>query len=199
MYKRDLNMDLLTLYYSPGACSLAVHIALREQNTEFTLKKVNLLTHVTEDGINLEAINPKNYVPVLVLQNGKILTEIVAILSSLEDNYNNLEILCFISSELHKSFGPFFNKNTPEEYKVIAREKLSIRLKYIENILTNNKYITGDTFCVADAYLFAILRWLKLVDTGLSIETWPHINSYYNMLLQRPTIKSALEAEHIHG
>jgi glutathione S-transferase len=189
---------MLTLYYSPGACSFAVHLMLLEKHLQFTLKKVSLLTHTTEDGVSLATINPKNYVPVLVLDNGKVLTEVVVILSYVEDaNYKDLELLCFISSELHKTFGAFFNKKTPEEYKVIAREKLSLRLDYIETILSNNKYLIGDTFCAADAYLFTILRWLKFVDSGLAIESWPAINNYYNVLTQRPTIQTALEVEHI--
>jgi glutathione S-transferase len=171
---------------------------LLEKKLPFALKKVSLLTHLTEDGVSLASVNPKNYVPVLVLDNGKVLTEVVAILSYIEnENYQDLEILCFISSELHKSFGAFFNKKTPEEYKQIVRERLSVRLDYIENILSKNKYLTGDNFCAADAYLFTILRWLKFVDSGLSIESWPSINNYYNLLTQRPTIKTALEAEHI--
>ncbi len=189
---------MLTLYYSPGACSFGVHIMLLEKNLPFTLKKVSLLTHATEDGVDLATINPKNYVPILVLDDGKILTEVVAILSYVEnENYKDLEILCFISSELHKAFGAFFNKNTPEEYKVIVRARLKSRLDYVENILSKNNYLMGDTFCAADAYLFTILRWLKFVDSGLSIESWSAINDYYNLLSQRPTIKAALEVEHI--
>lgn len=189
---------MLTLYYSPGACSFAVHIMLLEKGLQFTLKKVNLLTHLTEDGVDLATINPKNYVPVLVLDDGKVLTEAVVVLSYVEDaNYKDLEFLCFVSSELHKNFGAFFNKNTPEAYKEIAREKLARRLNYVESVLAKNKYLMGDTFYAADAYLFAILRWLKFVDTGLSIESWPAINNYYNLLTQRPAIKAALESEHI--
>jgi len=189
---------MLTLYYSPGACSFAAHIMLLEKKLQFALNKVSLLTHETENGVSLASINPKNYVPVLVLDDGKVLTEVVVILSYIEDaNYKDLELLCFVASELHKGFGAFFNKKTPEEYKVIAREKLTLRLNYVESILVKNKYLMGDTFCAADAYLFTILRWLKFVDTGLSIESWPTINNYYNLLTQRPAIQTALEVEHI--
>jgi glutathione S-transferase len=133
---------MLTLYYSPGACSLAVHIMLLEKKLQFTLNKVSLPTHITEDGLSLATINPKNYVPILVLDDGKVLTEVVVILSYVEDaNYKDLELLCFISSELHKSFGAFFNKKTPEEYKVIARDKLALKLDYVESVLTKNKYL----------------------------------------------------------
>lgn len=191
---------MLTLYYSPGACSLAVHIMLCEKNLQFTLNKVNLLTHLTADGVALATINPKNYVPVLVLEAGIVLTEIVAVMCYLDDtNLENLEILCFISSELHKSFGAFFHKETPQEYKILVREKLSSRLKYVESLLTKHKYLTGDTFCAADAYLFTILRWLKFIDTGLKIESWPSINNYYITLTQRPSIQIALEAERIRA
>lgn len=187
-----------TLYYSPGACSLAVHITLLEKKLDFALKKVNLATHLTEDGIELATINPKNYVPVLVLADGQVRTEIVAILSSLENTeYKTIESLSFISSELHKSFGPFFNKKTPEEYKTIAKEKLQTRFDYVEKVLSENEFFNGNKFSVSDAYLFTILRWLKLVKTGLAIESWPHIYNYYNKLSQRPSIQAAIEVERI--
>ncbi|HSX21005.1 MAG TPA: glutathione binding-like protein [Gammaproteobacteria bacterium] len=188
-----------TLYYSPGACSLSVHITLIEKKLDFALKKVNLATHLTEDGVELATINPKNYVPVLVLADGNVHTEVVAILSSLENTeYKTIESLSFISSELHKSFGPFFNKKTPEEYKVIAREKITNRFNYVEAVLSRSEYFNGSTYSACDAYLFTILRWLKLLkDTGLSIATWPTITTYYDKIAQRPAVQAAIEVEHI--
>lgn len=187
-----------TLYYSPGACSLAAHIMLCEKRIDFALKKVDLATHLTEDGIALATINPKNYVPVLVLADGQVLTENPALLSYLGNtDYKTIELLSFISTEIHKSFGPFFNKNAPEEYKLIAKDKLNVRFNYVESILAQSKYLNGSDFSAPDAYLFTMLRWLKYVKTGLDIESWPNINSYYNKLSQRPSILAALEVEHI--
>lgn len=198
MAPNDSKNNKLVLYYSPGACSLAVHIALRENNHTFTLDKVNLKTHMTAEGLELIKINPKNYVPTLLLPDGQVRTEVVSILYELEpSNIQTLEILCFISTELHKSFGVFFNPKTPEEYKAIMRDKLIARFDYVETLLVANPYLLGDNFSVADAYLFVMLRWLKFVDTGLSIENWPYINNYYMNLTRRQAIQAAVEEEHL--
>lgn len=198
------------LYYSPGACSLAVHIALIENKVQFTLKKVSLTTHQTEDGINITDIHTKGYVPILVLDNGVILTEVAAILLYIADQnpnsfsashtpelarYKLQEWLIFIATEMHKAYGPFFDKRTPEEYRIIAREKLSKRLAYLDTTLKDKLFLLDEQFSVADAYCFTILRWVKFVKTGVNIESWPNINLYFDKLEQQPAIQLALSTE----
>ncbi len=194
---------MVTLYYSPGACSLGVHVTLLEKQQAFNLKKVNLKDGLVEDGTLLKDINPKGYVPTLMLENGKVLTEAAAILSYLEavdDPFERAEIysaLTFISSELHKGFSPFFNKATPEEYKDMTRARLQKRLDFVDQLLAKQKFIAGQKYTAADAYLFTILRWVKLVNTGLEFTSWPNIVKYYDMIAQRDAVKKALETEQL--
>ncbi len=201
---------MLTLYYSPGACSLAPHIALLENGLSFNLKKVDLATHTTEDKVDLAGINAKNSVPVIQLDNNEILTEAAAILFYIAETGSNSkdvdpadafaryrlqEALTFVSSELHKGFGPFFNKNIGEDYKSIARDRLRSRLDHLEKLLTKQEYIAGNKFTTADAYCFTVLRWVKVVDCGLKLNDWPKVNAYYDKILTRPKVKQALDEE----
>ena len=120
----------MKLYYSPGACSLSPHIVLREAGFDFSIERVNLRDRRTESGQDFAEINPKGYVPALVLDNGELLTEGPAIVQYLADQAPEKgllppvgtlerarvqEWLTFIGTELHKSFSPLFNPAaTPE-------------------------------------------------------------------------------------
>ena len=75
----------MKLYFSPGACSLSPHIALREAGLSFEMVKVDLSTKQTADGTDFKTINPKGYVPVLQLDDGKVLTEGPAIVQYIAD------------------------------------------------------------------------------------------------------------------
>jgi glutathione S-transferase len=201
---------MYTLYYSPGACSLAPHIALLENKLPFELKKVDLKTHMTADGVEFSTVNPKNYVPVLVLENNEILTEAAAILFYIAEHgpdankiaspdeikrYRLLESLVFVSSEMHKVIGTFFNKQLPEESKVILRDKIKNRFNYLDAKLKSSEYLTGPEFSVADAYCFTVLRWFGILDTGLMLSDWPNISTYFEKLRTRPAIVVAYEEE----
>lgn len=198
---------MFTLFYSPGACSLGVHMALIHYKMPFNLIKVDLATHTTADGGDFYTINPKGYVPALKLESGEVLTEAAAILmyiaaqqpswksESAIQHYRLQEWLIFVSTELHKGFGPFFNKKLPEESKIIAREKLAKRLDFLETKLKPNSFLMGNDFSVADAYSFVILRWIKFVNTGLDIESWPNVNAYYAKLVELPATVEAVNAE----
>src|SRR5437764_388234 len=133
----------MKLYLTPGACSLAPHIALREAGLTFDIAKVDLRTRKVEDGSSFESVNPKGYVPALKLDNGQVLTENVALLQYIADQnpgakllpaagtlerYRVQEWLCFISSEIHKSFAPLFAPHATEEVKQFARGNVSRRL-----------------------------------------------------------------------
>ncbi|MDY6841941.1 MAG: glutathione S-transferase N-terminal domain-containing protein, partial [Pseudomonadota bacterium] len=135
----------MKLYYTPGACSLAVHITLQETGLDFELEKVDLATHRTESDIDFSTINPKNYVPALELDDGEVLTEVPAILLYLADRadknlappegsmerYRFYSWLNFITAELHKSFGPLINPNTPDEWKTQVKQMLAKRFDLV--------------------------------------------------------------------
>ena len=198
----------MKLYYSPGACSLSPHITLLEAGLPATLVKVDTKTHKLGTGDDFYAINAKGYVPVLELDDGRRLTEGPAIVQYLADRnpaarlappagsferYRLQEWLNFITSELHKQFGPFFAPNTPAEYKPILRAKLSQRLDWLAGQLDGNTYLMGDTFSVADAYLYTILRWAPFV--GIDLAKWPVVAAYKSRVEARPHVREALRAE----
>lgn len=204
-------MIMLKLYYSPGACSLAVHIALLENNIPHELIKVDLQSHKTESGVEFSTVNPKNYVPTIELEEAK-LTEVAAILLYIAQitgtnnnpdtndpfaSYRLQEALTFVSSELHKSMGVFFNKTAPEAYKEIMREKIIKRLNYLEELFTKHNFLVGNHFTVADAYCFIVLRWLHLINTGLKLVEWQKVFEYYNRIGEKDMVKKALETEGI--
>ena len=163
---------MLTVYYSPGACSLASHIALHEAGEKFNLVKVDLKTHALEDGRSFNDINPKGYVPALQFDNGDVLTENVAILSKIADRhsalaapgeygkYRLLEMLAFISTEIHKSFKPLFSADSNAEEKQSAKDTIAKRFGFLAK-QTSGTYLFGDDMTVADAYLFVMLLWAE--------------------------------------
>lgn len=200
----------MKLFYLPGACSLASHIVMRELGQEIELEKVDKDTKKTESGIDFSTINPLGYVPALQLEDGEVLTEGVAILQFLADRAptSNLapsagtiertrlqEHLNFISSELHKSFSPFFASPPIEgEAKEKALEKLASRMAHYDRLLSNGRqYLVGDNFTVADAYLFVVANWSNFV--GIDIKQWPNVAAFVERISQRDSAQEALRAE----
>ena len=198
----------MKLYFNPSVCSLAPHIALREAGLKFDLVKVDIRAHTVADGSDYYQINPKGYVPVLMLDNGELLTE-GSVISEYIADLNpaaNLappvgtmartrlrEWMAFISTEVHKGFGPLFNPSMPEELKTMARTKLGGRLDWIVKQLGDKPYLMGDTFTIADAYLFTVLGWGKW--TGVDIAQWPTLVSYVERIAARPKVMEAMAAE----
>jgi glutathione S-transferase len=198
----------MKLYYSPGACSLSPHIVLRELGLPLELVKVDLATKMEEGGADFRTHNPKGYVPALLLDNGELLTEGPAIVQYLADlapekklapangtmpRYRLQETLNFITSELHKGMGSLFNAKMPPEWRTIAVELLGRRLDFITTQLTGKTWLMGDTFAVADAYLFTVLGWAKWVKFDLS--RWPSLTAYMERVAARPAVQQALKAE----
>src|SRR5512147_2270298 len=166
----------MKLYYSTGACSLAPHIALEELGLPYTAKRVDLKSHTLADGADYYAINPKGYVPVLELDDGTRLTEAAVILQYIADRkpgslapafggidrYRLMEWLNFIATEVHKQFGPLWYPTTPDATKEAQRAKLATRFDYVAKALAGKSYLTGETFTIADAYLFTMLNWAPM-------------------------------------
>src|SRR5688572_7517882 len=197
----------MKLYYSPGVCSLSPHIVLRELGQTFDLVHVDLPTKKTAHGQDFHEINPKGYVPVLELDNGEFLTEGVAIVNYLADSkpeaglshkYGTMERLrldewlLFITTELHKGFGPFF-KSMGEEAKNHARKQLSSRFDYLSAKLKGKEFLFGDRFTLADSYLFTVLSWSK--PAGVDLSPWPVLVKYLDSIATRPSVQDAMMAE----
>ena len=198
----------MKLFYAPGACSMAVHIALNEVGLQYELEKVDLATKKTESGINYLEVNANGYVPALQLDNGENLTEVSALLQYIADNnpdkkllppvgdasrYRVLEIMNFVSAELHKNFSPLFNPASTDDIKASTLELIGKRFSYIDKHLTNRQYLTGDQFTIADAYLTTVLGWTTFLQMDLS--PWPNVASYMGKVMSRPSVQATLKAE----
>ena len=198
----------MKLYYSPGACSLAPHIVLRESGLAFELVLASTKTHALADGTDYYTINPKGYVPLLKLDNGERLSEGPAIVQYIADQvpaknlapangtmarYRTQEWLNFITSELHKGIGGLFNPAMPEEAKVLMRARGSMRLKWVDEQLAGKQYLMGEHFSVADPYLFTVVNWTKFVD--IDISGLPNLGAFMARMAARPAVQEALKAE----
>ena len=198
----------MKLYYSPGACSHAPHILLREAGLNFSLEKVDLGARKTESGADFTQINPNGYVPALQLDNGEVITEGPAIDQYIADQvpakglapangtparYKMQSWLNFISTELHKQFGPLFAKTTPDEYKKVLIDKIKGRFDTINAHLAKNSFLMGDSFTAPDAYLYTVVGWAKYFDIGL--DKWPALKSFMDRVAARPSAQAAAKAE----
>ncbi|CAL8477912.1 glutathione binding-like protein [Caballeronia sp. S22] len=191
----------MKLYYAPGACSLADHIAMHEAGLNFDRVKVDLKTKITEDGTPFNEINPKSYVPVVEFDDGKRLTENIAILywvaqkapslapSGDDGSLRLLEMLAFISTEIHKQFGRVFRPSSDAE-AAAAREKIGQRFALIAKAMRGD-YLFGDKVSVADAYLFTMLTWARKMSVDMPAE----LQAFYKRMRERPAVKLAFEHE----
>lgn len=192
----------MKLYYSPGACSLADHIALHEAGIEFDLVKVDLKTHKLEDGRAYTEINPKGAVPALQFDDGEVLTENVAILSYIADQepalapgghlarYRLLEMLAYLASELHKAFHPLFVSRSTEAEKKDARAVVESKLELLATSL-DGPYLLGPHLTVADPYLFVMLIWAEKMKLAVP----DALSAFGARMHQRAAVKLALKHE----
>ena len=198
----------MKLYYSPGACSLSVHIALKESGLAFEAIAAPTKTHQLADGTDYYTINPLGYVPLLVLDDGSQLREGPAIVQYIADQvpskhlapangtfarYKLLEWLTFIGTELHKGFSPLFTPGMPEEAKNMAKTRLASRLQWVDGELAKTPYLMGDNFTVADGYLFTVSNWAQYVGIDLSI--YPNLLAFRSLVSSRPNVIDAMKAE----
>ncbi len=197
----------MKLYFSPGACSLASHIVAREAGLPVTLDKIDR-SKKTSDGKDFLAINPKGYVPALELDDGELLTEGPAILQYLADQkpetklvpvagtrerYRTQEMLGYINSEIHKTYGPLFGDKTTPEVREEKIAYLKKRYAHIEQALAGKDYLFGKELSVADAYLFTVTRWAAFVKVDLS--AFENLTAFQARVAARPAVVAALAAE----
>lgn len=198
----------MRLYFSPGACSLAVHIILRETATAFDLVRVDLKAKRTEKGEDYLKINPKGYVPALQLDSGETLTEAGVILQYLADQrpesglapklgtmerYHLMELLNFVSTEMHKTLGALFNPAITSEWRAGVLQRFGMRSDYLATKLDSQQYLAGDKFSIADAYLFVVLGWTSM--HKIDMHPWPALVSYMGRVAARPAVQQAMKAE----
>jgi glutathione S-transferase len=198
----------MKLYYAPGACSLAVNIALHEAGIAFDLERVDNKTKVTKSGENFWDVNPKGVVPVLTLDSGETLTEVVALLQYVSDQkpgaglmpkagtmdyYRALEWLSFIGTELHKQFTPLFKEGTPGDYRMIAKQNVMNAFKHIDEHLAGRQWLAGDRYSIADIYLFVVSNWGRFQE--IDVAQWPNLNDLRTRIRARPKVEEAMKAE----
>lgn len=198
----------MKLFYAPGTCSLAPHIALREAGLEFTLEKVDDKTKLTDAGRNYLDINPNGYVPALEIEPGLVLTEGPAIMQYIADRapqsglapangslerYQLQSWLNFITSELHKGFSPLFKPGTPAEARTQFKEYLGTRFGHVERHLSRQNHLLASGFSIADAYLFVVSGWSGFV--GIELERWPHLVAFRKRIQERPSVQAAIRSE----
>ena len=198
----------MKLFYSPGACSLSPHIVLNELDLPYTAEKVDLKSHTTAGGTDFYTLNAKGYVPALQLDNGEVLTEgpaIIQYLAELKPQANLLppagslerarvqEWLNFIGTELHKTLAALFNPSINPEAKSKTIETFGKRLGFVDKALQGKDYLTGNTFSVADAYLFTIVNWAPMLKIDLS--PWPTVAQFQQRVASRPAVQKTLKAE----
>jgi glutathione S-transferase len=199
----------MKLYYSPGACSLSPHIVLHESGLPFEAVLAPTKTKKLPDGSDYTAINPLGYVPLLELDDGQRLREGPAIVQYVADQvpakqlapawgtmarYRLIEWLNFTATELHKGgFSPLFNPAMPDTVKDATRTRLLQRLQWVDGELAGRPYVLGDTFSVADAYLFVVAGWGKYV--GVDIAPLQNLTAFVARVGARPAVQAAMRAE----
>jgi glutathione S-transferase len=200
----------MKLYIKPGACSLSPHIVLEESGLDYETETVDLRTKRTVGGEDYNQINPKGYVPALLLDSGELLTEGPAIVQYVADKaparklapangtierYRLQSWLNFIGTELHKSCSPFFNPASGDEWKKIASANLERRLGYVNEQLEGKPHLLGEDFSVADAYLFTVLNWMKFIKIDLA--KWSNLAAFVERVGARPAVQAVLKTEQL--
>ncbi|MGB5131119.1 MAG: glutathione transferase GstA [Steroidobacteraceae bacterium] len=198
----------MKLFYSPGACSLSPHIVAQEAGIDLQLVKVDTKTKTIAADGDYWAINPKGYVPAIEAENGEVLTEGPAIVQYLADlkPESNLapangtwartrlqETLNYITSEIHKTYSPLFNPKTPEEVRTERKEYLRKRYALLDRQLEGRKYLFGEQFTIADAYLFVVTNWARGVK--LELADFTNLLAFQQRVAARPAVRAAMRAE----
>ena len=198
----------MKLYYAPGACSLTVHIALREAGGKFDIERVDIPNKKTETGADYWAINPKGYVPALKTNDGAILTEVAVILQYIADQnpaaklappygsmerYHLMEWLNFIATEVHKQIGALFNPKMTPEMKAVQAGVIERRMNAFDKMLAGRQYVMGDAFSVADGYVYNMMLWAAR--HNIDIAKWPNVSAVNARVGARAKVVEAMKAE----
>lgn len=201
----------MKLFYSPGACSLAPHIALLEAGLDFSLETVDLSTKSTGAGADFLAINSKGYIPALQLDDGAVLTEGAVISLYVADlnpaaglipasglaRYQVLSWMTFISTEVHKPMASFFNPSQSADWRTSVETVLAKRFDWLVAELGDKAYLTGEGFTIADGYLFTVLGWAGHV--GFDLSRWPALQQFQKRVAARPAVHEAMKQEGLLG
>jgi glutathione S-transferase len=200
----------LKLYGMYGSCAQTIHIILREVGEPFDYVQVDLRSKTLADGSDYGAVAPRRQVPVLVLDDGAMLTELAAIAQFLADRhpetvllprlgtherYQALSWLSYVGSELHKGISPIIRPDTPDAYRSIARTAVETKLGWLDAQMEGRTFLADHGFGLADAYLFVVLGWLPML--GMDMAAWPNLRAFRQRIAGRPAVAATLDAEGI--
>lgn len=202
---------MLTLYTTPGACSLAPHLVLEATGLDYRAVHVDLRAKTLEDGSDYLAINPKGAVPAIDVGAGEVLTENAVILQYIADKsgstatlpdsgldrYRTLEWVNFVATELHKGIGAMFNPAMAPEWKAMQTAMVEKKLDFVAEALSGRDFLTGSSFRICDAYLFTVLRWTDMFNIDLG--RWPALRDYRARVAALPFVAAVLEREGLTG
>lgn len=198
----------MKLYWAPGSCSLAVHIALRETGLPFDMAKVDIFTKQLEDGSDYRAVNPRGALPALALDAGGVLTEVAVLLQYVADKaggdallplagslerYRVLEWLNHLASEVHKGFSVLFNPAAQDDYKQAVTDKLGGHFGEMDRVLGTDDWLANEAYSLADIYAFVITNWAGAV--GIDLMVYPALSAWRGRIAARPAVATALQAE----
>jgi len=198
----------MKLYWAPGSCSLAVHIALRETGLPFDMTKVDIFTKQTEDGGDYRSVNPRGALPALTLDEGGVLTEVAVLLQYVADKagddallpqagslerYRVLEWLNHLASEVHKGFSVLFNPTAPDAFKQVVKDKVAGHFADMDAALGDSEWLANGRYSLADIYAFVIGNWAGAV--GIDLATFPALSAARARIASRPAVLAALQAE----
>ncbi|WP_439602532.1 glutathione binding-like protein [Devosia sp.] len=199
----------MQLYYHPYGCSLAPAIAAAEAGIALDLVYVDIIgePHRLADGTLYSQINTRNYVPLLGLDDGTEVSEAGIILQYLADlepaaglapangTTERRELnqwLTFLGTELHKTYSPWlFHPEVGEVAQAYARRRVAARYAIVEQQLVGRTWLLGETFSVADAYLFVMVNWAAAAKTPLA--DFPNIRAWFERMKARPQVRAAIK------
>lgn len=199
---------IMKLYYAPQSCALAPHIVAAEAGIPITAIPVDIPTLKTGTGIDYLTINPKGFVPALELSDGQVLTENAAILQFLADQAPGVglappngtfersrlhEMLHYLGTDIHRGYSPLFRRETPAQTREERQTSLRRHYAVLDTQLSRTQFLLGHQFSVADAYLFTLTRWAKLIHLDLS--QFGHLQSFQGRVAARPAVAAAMRAQ----
>ncbi len=199
----------MKLYYAAGTISLMPHVALIESGLPFAAIGVDEATKRTADGEDYRAVNPLGYIPALVLDDGSVLLEAAAITQYIADRDQTGKLapapgtverarlqawLNFLSSEMHKgALGPLFYATLDERAKDVFRERLRLRVAFVEQHLSAHEHLLGKEYSIADVGLYAVTGWMPRV--GFDIREYPNLIAHYARIAERDAVREVHRIE----
>ncbi len=201
------------LYYAPGTCALASHIALEEAGADYTALRLDFKAN-QQNSPDYLAINPKGRVPALVTDRG-VLTETPAILAYIaqtfpqaklapsDDPFALAQVQAFTSylcstvhvAHAHKMRGHRWatEESSFADMKRMVPKSVGAAFARIERDMLKGPWVMGETYTICDPYLFTIAQWLE--GDGVDLATLPKVMAHRKRMLERPAVRKVVEEE----